>query len=164
MVEERLIVNKKAKGCVIERWIGRMEREYPSLPLIGVGALVMRGDEFLLVKRMHEPSKGLWSIPGGLVDLGEAVEEAARREVEEETGVKIELERLLDVIDNIIRDANGKVRYHYVLVDYLARPLTGEVKASSDVLEARWVKASDLAKYEVTKTLRRLLNRVGVSM
>ncbi len=122
-----------------------------------------RVDEFLLVKRMHEPSKGLWSIPGGLVDLGEPVEEAARREVEEETGVKIEVERLLDVIDNIVRDEEGKVRYHYVLVDYLARPLTGDVRADSDVLEAKWIRAGDLAEYDLTKTLRRLLGRVGVA-
>jgi len=140
-----------------------MQREYPDRPLVGVGALVRKGEDFLLVKRMHEPSRGLWSIPGGLVDLGEAVEEAAGREVEEETGVRIAIERLLDVIDNVVRDEGGRVKYHYVLVDYLARPLSHEVRAGSDVIEARWVNAKDLEKYELTKTVRRLLERVGIT-
>lgn len=138
-----------------------MEREYPKQPLVGVGAVVKRGDSVVLVKRMHEPSKGLWSIPGGLVDLGERVEEAAVREVWEETGLKVKIMRLLDVIDNIMRDGDGKIRFHYVLVDYLAHPVDGELRAQSDVLEARWVKAEDLKEYEMTMTAKRLLTKIG---
>lgn len=138
-----------------------MEREYPKQPLVGVGAVVKRGDSVVLVKRMHEPSKGLWSIPGGLVDLGERVEEAAVREVWEETGLKVKIMQLLDVIDNIVRDGDGKIRFHYVLVDYLAHPIDGELSAQSDVLEARWVKAEDLKEYEMTMTAKRLLTKIG---
>src|SRR5688500_6257844 len=95
-------------------------REYPDLPRVGVGAVVLRGDRVLLVKRGGQPSAGKWSLPGGLVDLGETTQEATRREVFEECGLRVRLAGVAGVVDRVVRDGDGRVRYHYVLVDYLA--------------------------------------------
>ena len=135
-------------------------REYPERPLVGVGALVVRGDEVLLVRRANEPGKGLWSIPGGLQDVGETLEEAARREIREETGIDVEIGDLIEVRDLIVRDRSGKVKFHYVLVDFLARPMGGEISASSDVLEVRWVKIDEVKRYPMTETTRRLIEKL----
>ena len=94
-----------------------MQRKYPVCPLVGVGALIQRGDEFVVVKRENEPAKGLWSIPGGLLELGERIYDGVKREAKEETGLDVEINRLLDVIDNIVYDDNGIICYHYVLID-----------------------------------------------
>lgn len=142
----------------------RSDREYPDKPMVGVGALIRKDGRILLVKRRFEPGKGLWSIPGGLVELGEPVEEAVKREVKEETGIEIELDGLLDVIDNIIRDEDGKIRFHYILIDYLAHPTGGALNHSSrEVIDLRWVKIDELHRYETTKTLRRLLKKLKKS-
>lgn len=138
-----------------------MRREYPFRPLVGVGAAIIRNSSVLLVRRKEEPAKGLWSIPGGLVGLGETAEEAARREAKEETGIDIQIEKLLDVVDNIVRDDQGKIRFHYVLAIFLARPLTAQVKPNSDVSDARWVRFSELPSYEMTKTAKKLLLRTS---
>jgi ADP-ribose pyrophosphatase len=139
-----------------------MRRKYPKRPLVGVGVLIKKDDEVLLVKRGSEPARGLWSIPGGLVELGEGVLEAGKREVEEETGLKIEVDALLDVIDNIIRDEKGGVRYHYVLIDFLGHPVGGELKVASDIMDARWVKIGQVNQYQITKTLEKLLRKLGL--
>jgi len=125
-----------------------------------VGAVIVRDSSVLLVKREQEPAKGLWSFPGGLVDIGEPVDEAARREAKEETGIDIHIEKLLDLIDNVIHDDHGKVRFHYVVAMFLAHPLTAEAKPSSDVSEAKWVAFSDLSSYQMTKTARKLLLKI----
>jgi len=138
-----------------------LRREYPDAPLTGVGVIVVRGEEVLVVRRGAEPSTGLWSIPGGLVELGERVRDAAGREVREETGIDVELLDLVGVFDNIVRDEEGRVRYHYVLVDFMARPLAGVLQPSSDITDARWVKKSSLAGYELTPITRRLFTRLG---
>ena len=138
-----------------------MRREYPFRPLVGVGAAIIRNSSVLLVRRKEEPAKGLWSIPGGLVGLGETADEAARREAKEETGIDIQIEKLLDVVDNIVRDDQGKIRFHYVLAIFLARPLTAQVKPNSDVSDARWVRFSELPSYEMTKTAKKLLLRTS---
>jgi len=122
--------------------------------------VIVRDSSVLLVKREQEPAKGLWSFPGGLVDLGETVEEAARREAKEETGIDIRIEKLLDLVDNVIRDDHGRVRFHYVVAIFLACPLTAEVEPSSDVSEAKWVSFSDLSSYQMTKTARKLVLKI----
>jgi len=138
-----------------------LRRDYPFRPLVGVGAAIIRNSSVLLVRRKEEPAKGLWSIPGGLVGLGETADEAARREAKEETGIDIQIEKLLDVVDNIVRDDQGKIRFHYVLAIFLARPLTAQVKPNSDVSDARWVRFSELPSYEMTKTAKKLLLRTS---
>ncbi len=112
-----------------------------------------------MVRRASEPGRGKWSIPGGAVNLGERLREAVVREVHEETGLVVEVLDLLDVVEVIKRDEEGRVKYHYVIIDYLARPLSGQVRAASDALEARWVRLEDVPKLDITNTLRRLLER-----
>ncbi|RLI30145.1 hypothetical protein DRO53_03395 [Candidatus Bathyarchaeota archaeon] len=134
-------------------------REYPSRPLVGVGGLIVdENGRVLLVKRAFDPGKGLWAVPGGTPEVGETLKEALVREVEEETGVKIQVEKLIDVFDLIVNDEKGKVRYHFVLVDFLAKPLTGEVRPSFETPEVRWVGLKELKNYPLTATTRRLIN------
>jgi mutator protein MutT len=140
------------------------KRLYPSSPLVGVGAIVQYKGKILLIRRANEPGKGLWSIPGGLVELGETVRDAAKREVEEETGISVEIGDLIDVIDNIIRDEKGAIKFHYVLVDFLARPLSEEpiIHPSSEALDAGWFSPQELEKLPITKTAQRLLKKLGL--
>jgi 8-oxo-dGTP diphosphatase len=105
------------------------------------------------VLRGQEPSRGKWSIPGGVVELGESIAEAARREVLEECGLEIAPGEVIAVRDAIIHDEEGRIRFHYVLVDVVARSLEGELAARSDILDARWVPEGELADYELTKGL-----------
>ena len=134
-----------------------VRREYPLLPLVGVGAVIRRGDEVLLVKRASPPKIGYYSIPGGLVEVGEEIREAVKREIKEETGLVVELESLIGVIDNIVRDSKGRVQYHYILIDFLARVKGGELQSASDTKDVRWVHFKDLEKYKLTETAKYLL-------
>jgi 8-oxo-dGTP diphosphatase len=104
-----------------------MQREYPNCPFAAVSIVVVQNEKVLLMKRAHDPKTGFYSIPGGLVDLGENFEDSAIREVEEETGLKVRLEKMIDVIDNITRDEKG-IRFHYVLIGFLAKPVRHEDK------------------------------------
>lgn len=138
-----------------------MRREYPSAPIPGVGALIIEDGFVLLVKRGHEPGKGLWSIPGGVIEVGETVHQAVVREVKEETGLDVEVVRLLEVGDVIVKDEAGDVKYHYVMINFLARAVGGLVKATSDASHARWFSINRLSEESVTKTTRRLLDMVA---
>ena len=124
---------------------------------MSASAAIVDGPRLLLVRRAQEPSKGLWSFPGGVIELGETVQDAVIREVREETGIDVQVERLLDVTDAIIRDDQGKVRFHYVVIRYLARPLTTITKPRSDVSEAEWVDLNDATKYPLTKGAAKLV-------
>lgn len=115
-----------------------MPREFPETPLVGVGAVVVNRGRVLLVRRGHEPLKGSWSLPGGLIELGEGLEDGLAREVNEETGLEIEPVELIKLLDRIHREG-VRVRYHYVIADYLCRVTGGELKAASDADEVRWV-------------------------
>jgi 8-oxo-dGTP diphosphatase len=121
-----------------------MRREFPELPLVGVGAIILEGDRVLLVKRAHPPIQGQWSIPGGVLEVGEMVRDAAIREAREETGLIVEPGELLGVYDRILRDPENRVQYHYVLVDFLCRPMGGELLAASDAAEVRWFTREEL--------------------
>ena len=134
-------------------------RWYPQYPMIGVGALVLKEGRMLLVKRSQEPSKGKWSVPGGRLELGETISEAVKREVLEECGVQIEIVRILNVMDNILRDDDGRIRYHFVLIDLLANYLSGEPEAQSDAEECRWVTPAELAKVDMNPRLRDVIMR-----
>ena len=116
-----------------------MAREYPGQPVAGVGGVVIRGHEVLLVKRAFPPRAGEWSLPGGRLELGESLVDGVRREVREETGIEVEVGPLVEVFDRVYRDADGRVRYHFVIVDYLCRPLGGALTAGDDAADARWV-------------------------
>ena len=118
--------------------------EYPERPFVGVGVVVLRGDEVLLVQRVKAPYKGQWSIPGGKQRLGETVMQAVHRELLEETGVKIEQPTLLDVVDVIVPDDNGNIQYHYTLVDYKAEWLSGEYRSGDDADAVKWVSFDEL--------------------
>ena len=115
-----------------------MLREYPERPIIGVGAVIIEGDRVLLIKRGQPPLKGEWSLPGGALELGETLEEGVCREVLEETGLIVEPISIVEVFDRISRDVEGRVQYHYVLVDYLCRVSGGTLACATDAADARW--------------------------
>jgi 8-oxo-dGTP diphosphatase len=144
-----------------------MKREYPEFPIVGVGAVIHDGGRILLVRRAKEPSRGLWTFPGGAVELGEPVKLAVRREVREETGLEIEVERVLLVIDRIDRDEEDRVRYHYIIVDYLARAVGGSLQAGDDVDGVLWASLADLDGLDLTEPAgdiaRRLLSGQGAA-
>jgi 8-oxo-dGTP diphosphatase len=140
----------------------RDNRWYPEQPMVGVHALVFDKGRILLAKRSKEPSKGKWSIPGGRLELGESIYEAAKREVMEECCVKIEIERILDVTDFIMRDDDGCVKYHFVLIYLLAKYAGGELKAQSDAEECRWFTNEELAELDIHPQLRTVLKRAEI--
>ena len=121
-----------------------MKREFPELPLVGVGSIIIEGSRVLLVKRAHPPIQGQWSIPGGVLEVGEMVRDAAIREAREETGLIVEPGELLGVFDRILRDSEQRVQYHYVLIDFLCRPMGGELRAASDAEDVRWFTLDEL--------------------
>jgi len=131
--------------------------EYPAGPQTAVGVIVFRDDKVLLVKRANCPGQGLWAIPGGRVELGETLKEAARREVREETGVIISSKEPIYVFEVIERDDEGGIRFHYVIIDLLAEYLSGEANPGTDASEARWISSGELKELPVTKTTRQLL-------
>ncbi len=130
-----------------------MKREFPEHPFVGVGAIIIEPERkpgqkqdarVVLVKRAHPPIQGQWSIPGGVLEVGELVREAAVREAREETGLIVEPGELLGVYDRVLRDAQNRVQYHYVLIDFLCRPVGGELGAASDAAEVRWFTREEL--------------------
>lgn len=132
-----------------------MSREYPDRPFVGVGVVVWRGDELLLIQRGKAPRYGSWSLPGGRQKLGETVREAALREIKEETNLDVDITSLIDVVDSLTHDDDGKVRFHYTLVDFTAEWRDGTAVAGSDAAGVRWVRADDLDRYELwTETIR----------
>jgi len=124
------------------RYLGDMQREFPASPLVGVGAVVVQEGRVLLVRRGTELLRGHWSLPGGLVDVGETLTEAVAREVREETGLIVEPIELIELLDRIHREG-GRVRYHYVIADYLCRVAGGELLAASDADAVRWVERAE---------------------
>jgi len=137
-----------------------MEREYPLAPLVGVGGVVIQDDCVLMIQRGQEPGRGRWSIPGGRLHLGERLCDGVEREILEECGVRVRAGKVLGVADLIQRDDDGRVRYHYVLVDLAAEYLAGDLCPSSDALAARWVPFDELPALEMPDRLRSLLDRV----
>jgi 8-oxo-dGTP diphosphatase len=121
-----------------------MQREFPKAPLVGVGAIIIENGRVVLVKRAHPPLQDQWSIPGGVLEVGELVGEAAVREAREETGLTVEPGELLGVYDRVLRDANGRVQYHYVLIDFLCHRVAGELAAAGDADQARWFTREEL--------------------
>ncbi len=131
-----------------------MGREYPERPIVGAGALMIENGKLLLIKRGAKPGQGRWSIPGGIVELGERVQDAIVREVKEECGLDIEVEELVDVFDSITRDEKGRIQYQFVVVNFLAKIRGGILKNADDVLEARWVQLNEVEEYNLTNSFR----------
>ncbi len=121
-----------------------MNREYPEVPLIGVGAIIVDGDRVLLIRRGQAPLLGEWSLPGGLVECGETLREATIREAREETGLAVEAVEMLGVYERIIRNDDGRARYHYVRIDFLCRQVGGDLKAASDAAGVDWFQREEL--------------------
>jgi ADP-ribose pyrophosphatase YjhB (NUDIX family) len=115
-----------------------MGREYPENPLVGVGAVIVADGRALLIRRGQAPLLGEWSLPGGVLECGESLREAAIREAREETGLTVEVDEMLGVYERVIRSEDGRVRYHYVLIDFLSHAVGGELKAASDAAEVGW--------------------------
>src|SRR6202158_3129105 len=125
-------------------------REFPAQPVVGVGAVVVDGDRVLLVKRGHPPLKGEWSLPGGTVELGETLEAAVAREVLEETGLEVSVGQVVEVLDHVDRAPDGRIEYHFVIVDYACTVRGGFLARGSDAEDARWVPIRELPAYRLT--------------
>ena len=131
-----------------------VKRLYPDQPVVGVGAVIIKEDKIALIKRGNEPSRGKWTIPGGLVELAESPEVAVIREAKEETGLDVDNPTLIDVVSNVDFDEAGKVKYHYVIIDYLVHVKTGEAQAASDAEELRMVPFDEVEGYNLTASFR----------
>ncbi len=134
-------------------------REYPDRPIVGVGAVVIRDGQVLLVQRAQEPLSEKWTLPGGAVELGETLEEAVVRELREETGLTVRVLELVEAFERIARDDDHRPRYHYVLLDYLCVPVSGELLAGSDVAAAEWARPEEFTRYQVSETARAICEK-----
>lgn len=142
---------------------GLPSRRYPLRPVVGIGAVIVLDGRVVLIRRKYEPLAGQWSLPGGALDLGETLEAGVAREMLEETGLEVEVGPVIEVFDRILLDLDGRVRYHFVLVDYLCRPLGGDLRAGSDVDAALLADPTDLGRYGLTGKARAVIAR-GVQM
>jgi ADP-ribose pyrophosphatase YjhB (NUDIX family) len=140
-----------------------MKRKYPKNALVGVGGVVIDRDRALLIRRGQEPLKGEWSIPGGMLELGEELGAGVRRELKEETGLDVEPLECILVFDRILRKGE-RVKYHYVIIDYLCRRKRGRLRPDSDAIDARWVRRKDLAQYHLTEIATAIILRAFALM
>ncbi len=131
-----------------------MKRLYPDQPVVGIGVVIVKDGQLALIKRGNEPARGKWTIPGGLVELGEPTEMAVIREAKEETLLDVENPQLVAVVSQVELDAEGKVKYHYVIIDYLVHVVGGEIAAASDAAELRWVPFDEVETYDLTTSFR----------
>jgi mutator protein MutT len=136
-----------------------VSREYPERPIVGVGAVIVRDGKVVLIRRKYEPLAGQWSLPGGALEIGETLEAGVAREMLEETGLEVEVGPVIEVFDRITFDATRRVRYHFVLIDYLCWPIAGELRAGSDVDDVALVDPLDLARYEITAKATAVIHR-----
>ena len=135
-------------------------RAYPDRPFVGVGAVIVdHAARVLLVKRRFEPLAGQWSLPGGAVDVGETLAGCVAREMREETGLEVEIGPVIEVFDRITHDAEGRVQYHFVLVDYVCRPVGGTLAAASDVADVAWALVADLPAFALTDKATEVIGR-----
>ncbi len=139
-----------------------MVRKYPQQPIIGVGGVIFQNDQVLLIKRGKEPALGQWSIPGGVVRVGETLKEAVVREVREETHLEVEVLALAKVIERIFHEPDGRISYHYVLLDFLCQIKNGELKADSDAQEACFVPLTELNNYNLTSATQEVIHRANL--
>jgi len=131
-----------------------LSRLYSNRPIVGVGAIIIQSGKILLEKRKNDPGRGKWSIPGGKVELGESLEQSVIREVQEETGLVVDAPELIDVVGQASLDESGKVKYHFVIVDYLVKLKGGTARAASDAAELEWVLLDEVEQKDLTKSFR----------
>jgi ADP-ribose pyrophosphatase YjhB (NUDIX family) len=136
-----------------------LRRDYPDRPIVGVGAVIINQGRVVLVKRGSPPLLGEWSLPGGVVELGETLRAAAEREAREETGLTVKAGKVIEVLDRIIPGAAGAPQYHYVLIDFLCTVQGGELKAGGDAADARWAKESELTEYKLEQPAREVIRK-----
>jgi ADP-ribose pyrophosphatase YjhB (NUDIX family) len=141
-----------------------MQREFPEVPLVGVGAIIIEDARVVLVKRLHPPMQAEWSIPGGVLEIGEPLRDAAIREAREETGLTIEPGELLGVYDRILRNPEQRVQYHYVLIDFLCRRVAGELRAASDAAEVRWFSGEELPALKLRQDTLQVISKGFASL
>lgn len=134
-----------------------MGREFPDRPVVGIGVVVWRAERVVLIRRAKNPRRGEWSLPGGAQKLGETVFEAARREVKEETGLDVEIKGLIDVVDSVQRTDDGRVRYHFTLVDVMAEWRRGKAVAGGDAEAVIWADADDLERFQLWRETTRII-------
>ena len=137
------------------------KREYPDRPVVGIGAVVIRDGKVLLIRRGVAPGRGLWAVPGGSLELGETLQQGAEREILEETGITIHAREPIYAFDFFERDPDGRIRFHFVIVDLAADYIRGDVKGADDALEARWLAPGDLDHLPVSKNTLKLLQAAG---
>lgn len=140
-----------------------MKRDYPDRPLVGVGAVIVSGDRAVIVQRGSEPLKGQWSIPGGALEVGETLRQCAVREALEETGLQVEAGEVLEVFDAIYAEPDGRILYHYVLIDFACRLLGGKLCAGGDAVQAKWVTLEELDPYELAETARQVIRKALIT-
>jgi mutator protein MutT len=136
-----------------------VKKLYPDLPIVGVGAVILSEGKILLEKRKNEPAKGKWTIPGGVVEVGESLEDAVIRETKEETGLEVEAPLFIDVVDQVDLDENGRVKYHFVIIDYHVKVKRGEPRAESDADALQWVTLDEVENYDLTPSFRRFFKQ-----
>ena len=136
-----------------------MKRDYPDRPIVGVGAVIVRDGRAVIVRRGGEPLAGEWSVPGGVLELGETLRQGAEREALEETGLKVRAGEVLEVFDSIVPDASGRTQYHYVLVDFLCEYISGELHAGGDAADVRWITPADLPRLSLRPSIEAVLRR-----
>lgn len=134
-------------------------REYPNRPIVGVGAVIVEDGQVVLIRRRYEPLAGQWSLPGGTLEVGETLAAGVAREMLEETGLVVDVGPVIEVFDRIVFDEARRVRYHFVLIDYLCRPIGGELRAGSDVDAAVFAGPADLDKYALTTKATAVIER-----
>ena len=137
-----------------------MPLTYPERPVVSVAAIAIKDRKILLARRAAPPGQGLWSIPGGVVELGETLKDALKREFKEETGLDCEVKELFDVFEVIIKDDQGKIVYHYVILDYFVDVIGGVLSPSSDALDAKWVSSDEALSLPLTSSTHKLIRRL----
>jgi len=136
-----------------------LKRRYPIRPIVGVGAVLVCNNRILLEKRKSEPGRGKWSIPGGLVEIGEKAEQTVIREVKEETNLEVDQPELIDVVNNITLDEDRRIRYHFIIVDYFVKLKGGALKAADDAAELKWVSFDEVGDYDLTRSFKEFFQK-----
>ena len=136
-----------------------MKREYYKFPILSAGGVIFIDDKVVIIKRKTEPDSGKWTIPGGAINVGERIRDGLRREIFEETALKVKVGNLIDIAEKIFKDNEGKIIYHYVILDYICKYISGSMKASSDAEELMLVKMDDLDKFELVNGTMRVIEK-----